>query len=128
MIELNLPISIQLLEAHPLVEEVRNQVAIKRGPIVYCLESKDLPKNVKISEVAIPRDINLQPRIDKDLFGEKIVVLEGKAFTFREDDWSKRLYRELSRENGREIDIRLVPYYTWGNRGNSAMTVWLPLQ
>ena len=24
--------------------------------------------------------------------------------------------------------IRLVPYYAWGNRGDSEMTVWMPLR
>ena len=36
----------QLMEAHPLVEEIRNQTAIRRGPIVYCLESTDLPEGI----------------------------------------------------------------------------------
>ncbi len=38
-IELTLPMEPQLVEAHPLVEETRNQIAVKRGPLVYCLES-----------------------------------------------------------------------------------------
>ena len=25
------------------------------------------------------------------------------------------------------IDVKLVPYYAWGNRGRSEMSVWLPL-
>ena len=33
---------VRLMEAHPLVEEARNQIAVQRGPIVYCLESIDL--------------------------------------------------------------------------------------
>jgi len=47
-IELILPMEAQLIEAHPLVEEVRNQVAVKRGPVVYCIESVDIPANRKI--------------------------------------------------------------------------------
>ena len=48
MVELQLPMPAQLIEANPLVEETRNQVAIKRGPIVYCLESPDLPEDVRV--------------------------------------------------------------------------------
>ena len=47
----------RLLEAHPLVEEARNQVAVMRGPLVYCLESTDLPKGVGVPDVALPRDV-----------------------------------------------------------------------
>jgi DUF1680 family protein len=25
------------------------------------------------------------------------------------------------------VDLKLIPYYAWGNRGPSAMSVWLPL-
>ena len=49
VVELQLPMPARLIEANPLVEETRNQVAIKRGPIVYCLESPDLPKDVRVS-------------------------------------------------------------------------------
>ena len=31
-------------------------------------------------------------------------------------------------ENGARIPIRLIPYYAWGNRGESEMTVWMLLE
>ncbi|HKO80906.1 MAG TPA: glycoside hydrolase family 127 protein, partial [Chitinophagaceae bacterium] len=52
-IELILDMPATLLESNPLVEETRNQVAVKRGPIVYCLESTDLPGQ-HVFDVAIP--------------------------------------------------------------------------
>jgi DUF1680 family protein len=42
-IELIFDMPATLLESNPLVEETKNQVTVKRGPIVYCLESADLP-------------------------------------------------------------------------------------
>ncbi|MCW4094571.1 glycoside hydrolase family 127 protein [Segatella copri] len=30
------------MEANPLVEENKNQIAVMRGPIVYCLENVDI--------------------------------------------------------------------------------------
>ena len=59
VVELQLPMTARLIEANPLVEETRNQVAIKRGPIVYCLESPDLPKDVRVQDVAIRADAKL---------------------------------------------------------------------
>ncbi|MFQ6035646.1 MAG: glycoside hydrolase family 127 protein [Sedimentisphaerales bacterium] len=126
VIELNLTMPVQLIEAHPLVEEIRNQVAIKRGPIVYCLESIDLPEGVRISEIVIPRNIKLKPRFDKELLAG-VIVLEGKAEVVEEGDWSNHLYRQLSPQRKEKVMIRLIPYYTWSNRGVSEMTVWLSL-
>ena len=50
-IELTLRMPARLLVAHPKVEEARNQVAVARGPVVYCLEAADLPAGVDLSEV-----------------------------------------------------------------------------
>jgi DUF1680 family protein len=124
VVELDLPIRVQLLEAHPLVEEVRNHVAVKRGPVVYCLESPDLPKGAKVSTVAVPRSAAFKPRHDAKLLGG-VTVLEGKAEAVVEPAWDGQLYRELQPGEAKTIDVKLIPYYAWGNRGRSEMTVWL---
>ena len=126
-VELFLPMPAQLLEAHPLVEETRNQTAIRRGPIVYCLESTDLPEDINISDVSIPSDIVLHNRYDRELLGG-IVVLNGKVRIHPAGNWDNTLYRPLGRGKNTEIDLRLIPYYAWDNRGDSEMTVWMPLE
>jgi hypothetical protein len=126
-LELNLPLRVQLIEAHPLVEETRNHVAVKRGPVVYCLESTDLPVDVKVSEVVVPRNIALRARFEPDRLGG-VVVLEGRAETRKEEDWSGQLYRELKARDSKPVNILLIPYYAWGNRGKSEMTVWMPVR
>jgi DUF1680 family protein len=126
-IELAFPMHVQLLEAHPLVEEVRNQIAIRRGPMIYCLESADLPDNVGILNVVISSDAQFQHRYFKNLLGG-VTVLETKASIHDRNDWSDTLYRRISAQEPKAIDIRLVPYYAWGNRGDGEMTVWIPLR
>jgi DUF1680 family protein len=54
-------------------------------------------------------------------------VLEGKAQHNAEPAWGDELYREFRPAQAKAIDVKLVPYYAWGNRGPSEMTVWLPL-
>ena len=75
-IRLELAMPPQLIESHPLVEETRNQIVIKRGPVVYCLESPDLPKGTRLADVRIPADIELKPRHDSELLAG-VTVLEG---------------------------------------------------
>lgn len=125
-VELTLPMRPRLMQAHPLVEESRQQVAIQRGPLVYCLESHDLPKGVRVSDVVIPREITLKPRAESRGLGD-ITVLEGRAEARIEPAWSNALYREIPTIDPQPIDLRLIPYYAWGNRGRSEMTVWIPL-
>jgi DUF1680 family protein len=125
-VELDLPMRPVLLQAHPLVEEARNQAAVRRGPLVYCVESTDLPPGVRVLDVALPRGLTLTPRHDPSLLGG-VTVLEGRALARPEPVWGASLYRELSDAAPRPVDLRLIPYYAWGNRGPSEMTVWVPL-
>ncbi len=126
VVELTLPMRVRVIQAHPLVEELRNQVAFQRGPIVYCLESTDLPEGVRILDVRVPREGNWTPRFDPAVLGGA-VVLEGRAEAIRERPWNGSLYREQRTGDRRAIDLRLIPYHAWANRGRSEMTVWLPL-
>ncbi|HEY2883013.1 MAG TPA: glycoside hydrolase family 127 protein [Pirellulales bacterium] len=126
VVELDFPMPPQLIEANPLVEEARNQVAVQRGPLVYCLESTDLPAETKLQDVLVPHAIELKPRFDASLLGG-VTVLEGSALASVEPKWEGKLYRTMPAEKTKPIDLKLIPYYAWCNRGKSEMTVWLPL-
>ena len=125
VVEWLMPMPARLMEANPLVEEVRGQVAVKRGPLVYCLESQDLPEGVRIDDVLIPATIQLRP-VATQICGHPVTVLQGEALLAEEASWQGQLYREVG-SAGRRIPIRLIPYYAWGNRGKGEMSVWLPL-
>ena len=101
--------------------------AVMRGPLVYCLESNDLPEGVRVTDVRLPRDVKLTSRAGADV-GGGVTVIEGKALAAPQGEWAGRLYRELDASvTTREVDVKLIPYFAWGNRGDSEMTVWLPL-
>jgi len=105
---------------------MRNQVAVMRGPVLYCLESKDLPKGIDLNNVLIPDDIKLTPQAAADLpFG--IVTLGGRALYRAESPWSTALYRTVERKSAEPLPIRMIPYFAWANRGPAAMSVWLPV-
>lgn len=124
-IELTLSMPAMLMESNPLVEETRNQIAVKRGPIVYCLESTDIPKGEKLFDITIPANIAFTP-VKTTIENSPITVLEGKAISTGKGGWQNTLYREVSTQL-KPVQIRLLPYYAWGNRGHNEMAVWLPL-
>ncbi len=126
VIELSLGMETRLMVANRLVEETRNQVAVKRGPIVYCLESPDLPDG-DIFNVIIPSDIQLSP-VDFEINGAEMTALEGTALIEQTQDEINGLYTSInSNAKMAEQSIRLIPYFAWGNRGKSEMSVWLPV-
>lgn len=125
-LELDLPMEVALVEAHPLVEENRNHAAVMRGPVVYCLESVDLPAGVSIDQVRLPRDAEWTTRHVPDLLGG-VTVLETEGFAVPASEDSAALYRAVPRGKLRKLPLRLIPYYAWCNRGESEMAVWIPL-
>ena len=126
-VELDLPMPVRLMQAHPKVEQCRNQVAIFRGPILYCLESVDLPEDVSIWDIHVPSNIRLELVAAGELpFGAG--MLEGKALHRREREWGDaELYRPFQALSLDSVRLRLIPYFAWANRGPSAMSVWLPM-
>jgi len=125
-VELTLPMKARFVEANPKAEELRNQVAVMRGPVLYALESPDLPAEVRISEVALPLDVKFKPRYDAQLL-RGVTVLEGQAVRLREGSWTGALYRTVKKTTPEKINVKLIPYYAWDNRGIPYMTVWMPL-
>ncbi|TDH27501.1 glycoside hydrolase family 127 protein [Segetibacter sp. 3557_3] len=125
-VELVLPMKASLIEANPMVEETRNQVAVKRGPIVYCLEAVDIPKDTKVFDLGIAAKTNFQPKLVK-IANSDVMILEGKAKVIGQKDWKGTLYKEVSDKDPVEVPVKLVPYYAWGNRAFGDMSVWLRL-
>ena len=124
VISISFPMPAQLMEANPLVEETRGQVAVKRGPVVYCLESPDLQKGQSVFNVEIPAGIQLQP-IKTTIADAEMMSLQGKA-VLQNEQWKKQLYKPLQ-TSAATVSIKLIPYYAWANRGKTEMTVWMPL-
>ncbi len=125
VIELSLPMQPKLIKAHPKAEEIRNHVAVMRGPIVYCLEGADLPEDVSILDVYAPDDMRLSAQKTSDLLGG-VTVIKGVARRLQDGNGRDALYLEAGNEREEDLDITLIPYYAWNNRGINEMTVWLP--
>jgi DUF1680 family protein len=110
-----------LMRAHPKVEETRNQVAVMQGPVVYCLESVDLPEGTALSDIYIPRDIQLKPyRVTGILSG---LTFRQRLFRVVREIESDRLYHNLETVAEEDISVHLIPYFAWRNRGKSEMAV-----
>lgn len=125
VINLRLPMRPRLIKAHPKAEEIRNHVAVMRGPIVYCLEGLDLPEDVSILDVYAPDDMRLTAKREEDLLGG-VMTIKGTARHITERNGSNALYLEAGNEQEADLAITMIPYYAWNNRGINEMTVWLP--
>jgi len=112
VVELNLPIPIQRIEAHPNVKADAGRVALQRGPIVYCVEAVD--NGGQVRHLILPPDAKLTAEHHPELLGG-VTVITGKA--------TARTPGSVERQN---VDLMAIPYYSWDNRAGGEMAVWLP--
>jgi DUF1680 family protein len=78
-----------------------------------------------IFDVVIPSTIKFQP-VPMKVDGGNVMALTGEAKLLDKNTWSNNLYREVN-TNLKPVNIKLIPYYAWANRGKTDMTVWMPL-
>ncbi len=123
-ITIDMPMETKFIEGHPRIEEVRNQVALKRGPVVYCIESADLPEKTDITNVYLSSDKKLNPTSRPDFLGG-VTTLEGEIL-IRKDKLGE-MYQEVSAPEFQSFKTNFIPYYAWSNRGQGEMTVFLPV-
>jgi len=123
VIMLNMPMDVKLMEGNPLIEEVRNQVAVKRGPVVYCIESPDLPKETQVLDVYLPSSSRLDAEYKPGLLGGVATI---SADVKIRKDRSGAMYRSLHKPEWETVRTQFVPYFAWANRGKAEMSVWIP--
>ncbi|MEV4606933.1 glycoside hydrolase family 127 protein [Neorhizobium sp. LMR1-1-1.1] len=120
-IRLSFDMPVERLYAHPAVGEDADRVALKRGPVVYCVEETDIgmePQRLRLSASG-----TIEARFDPELLGGA-VVLEGEAMEAQVEDWKAGLYRN-SPAAFRPRRFKAIPYHLWANRDAGAMQVWL---
>ncbi|MBI4551350.1 MAG: glycoside hydrolase family 127 protein, partial [Candidatus Latescibacteria bacterium] len=121
-VHLSLPMPIQRLEAHPCVTNNLGHVALRRGPVVYCLEEIDHDTNVHA--IQLPADAPLTTDFEPGLL-HGVCVIRGEARVQKASAWDGRLYRPVQLARTRPVALTAVPYYAWNNRGPGTMTVWI---
>jgi DUF1680 family protein len=116
---LQLPVRPRLLAADDRIDAVRGQVALVRGPVVYCLESVDVPRGVDFGSLRL--DPRTEP-VDRD----GAVVVGCRSATPAAHDWPYQP-GPTTAGTGPLMRIPLRPYHRWARRGPSTMRVWMPL-
>jgi uncharacterized protein len=122
VITLDLPMPPVRLYAHPGVIMDAGRVALKRGPLVYCVEETDNPGG-RVQRLKLPRSAELRAETRSDLF-DGIVTLKADAMALDESEFPQ-LYRTTPPQE-KSATLTAIPYYLWANREQGSMVVWVP--
>jgi len=110
------PMDVRRVRASEKVEADLGQVALQRGPLVYCLEWPD-----QEGKLALNLMLNENPVFS---FGFDQELLNGVGLVSTRG-YSLRAQLDGSIEK-EQVDIIAIPYYSWAHRGPGEMTVWIP--
>ena len=108
--------------ANPMVRADAGRVAVKKGPVVYCLEETDNGANLAgvFADTSQPPAETWEP----DLLGGVVSVsIHGKRLSAGAPQ-EKKLYA-AERPQLKDVSLKAVPYARWCNRTPGEMTVWM---
>ena len=100
------------------VASATGKVALAWGPLVYCLEGVD--HNVPVRNITLPRSSELRA-VPDDRTGAVTLHAAATALSSSHDG---DLY-PTSPSDAEPVALTAVPYFSWANRGQSEMTVWI---
>lgn len=130
VVTLDLPVAPRLTWPDPRVDAVRGTVAVERGPLVLALESVDLPDGVALDHVRL--DPEVAPRAHADGAVVRALALplpDGGTGTPPFAVARPGSPGDAGRADGggpAVLDLPLVPYHRWAERGPSTMRVFVP--
>jgi DUF1680 family protein len=121
-VTLRLPMPAERRYAHPMVRMDLGRVAMRRGPLIYCVEEADNPGQ-PVQTLTLPRGAPLRAEWRDDLFAGVITIAAG-AKRVVPGDAEGALY-SLSPPGTVDSALTAIPYYLWANREPGSMQVWI---
>jgi uncharacterized protein len=121
----------ELVASNPRVAEDRGKIAVRRGPIVYCMEGLDQANGVALSDAAV----NINERSGKKFQGEfkaemlggiQLLQHEGRVYENSSAEMPLYMSTDLRPSKTHPQKLTFIPYYVWANRQPSTMQVWTP--
>ena len=114
-IVLDLDMPVEVMRANRRVHVCAGKVAIMRGPVVYCAEGVDNGPDVKNIRIDVKGEFKLGDAefMLPSIYASGYQLKESDSlYSFADDDFEK-------------IQVKLIPYYAFANRGTTEMHVWL---
>jgi uncharacterized protein len=126
-VTLNLPMAPERLSAHPYIVNTQGRVALRRGPLIYCLEQADHPGHDP-RDLVLPTGAPLTTKWEPDLLGGVVTLQAPARIEVPCEAWRDHLYLadpDAPAQAAEGAVLRAIPYYAWANRSPGPMLVWV---
>lgn len=120
----NFAMPVRRVYAHNRVRHLAGQVALQRGPLVYCLEQADNGPQLHNRSLPDDADIKVVTGTRGVLADKQILVAQGMNTPVMET--GQALYHfDAAPVIAEPCELTFIPYFTWANRGEGEMRVWV---
>jgi DUF1680 family protein len=116
IIEINTPLEVRRIGSHANLLQNKDRVALQYGPMVYCVEAAD--NNNSAMNFVVPADAQFKVQYEAGKLGG-VNTIEFDANVVEPSADGKQVVTVRK-------PIKAVPYFSWNNRGQGEMQVWLP--
>ena len=116
VVAIKLPLEVRRVIAIDSIAADRNKVSFQRGPLMYCFEHPD--NEGKVANIVVPDNIVFNTNFKEDTLGG-VMELEATAPVVIVTDDGLSV-------NTKNKKIIAIPYYSWANRGQGPMQMWMP--
>lgn len=122
IIEISFDMPSHFVYANPNVRADSGKAAVRKGPLVYCLEEID--NGGHLCDIFVDTGGGLREEYREDLLGGTMVIhAKGRKIDI-EGCGQEELYTETA-PCMKEKELMLVPYCYWDNRTPGEMQVWM---
>lgn len=115
---LTLDLTPTLWETHPAVHANAGRAALRRGPVLYCLEGVDNGADLQNLMIQVPLEAQVQ---ESDVFPLPLLLVRGRQPAEAAGEWLYRPFQGALAEKS----LTFIPYYCIANRGPSDMQLWV---
>ncbi|WP_276893924.1 beta-L-arabinofuranosidase domain-containing protein [Hallella bergensis] len=129
VVTIHFDMEVRTVRANTKVEADRGQVSFERGPIVYCAEWADndfdimsmlLNQKPKFTESKLPYS-----QFISDKYKNTLRLYQGQNLTTLTTQAQALAYDKEGRLTVQNVNLKLIPYFTWCHRGSGNMKVWM---
>jgi uncharacterized protein len=118
IIEYDMPMTVNYIEAGNQLKYDNGRIAIQRGPMLYCVEGADNKEGVWNLIVPVSTNFTIK---QEQVLTEPVIALQGEVLSAAPSQDGNSVIMQ-------KRTITAIPYYAWDNRGANEMQVWLPVK
>ena len=119
---LTLPMPVRRVYGNPQVRQQAGKVALQRGPLVYCLEEADNGAN--LHNLSLPENSAFRVFEGKGIFAHKMLIqAEGRGYHVKDTDALWQYDRSPVQRQPQTLTF--IPRFSWANRGEGEMRIWV---